>query len=62
MKTNIQLLPLEVRSEDFFTPEQHDKFREDWQRDVVPQLDEHARAHARSVEDSFRRPPLKLAA
>jgi hypothetical protein len=62
MITIIELLPPGVKSEPLFTPEQYEQFRQDWQKNVVPELEKHEEAHQRSIEDSIRRPLLRLVA
>jgi hypothetical protein len=62
MVVEIQLLPLGVKSELLFTPEQYEKFRQDWQETVVPELEKLDEAHRRSFDDSLKHPPLALAA
>ena len=60
MKTNIQLLPLGVKSEPLFTPKQYEQFRQDWQETVVPELERLDEARHRSFDDFLKHPPLAV--
>ena len=62
MITEIELVP-GVKGESVFKSlEEYEDFRRRWHENVVPQLEKFEEAHRRSVEDSFHRPPLRLAA